>query len=79
MTTVALAEKTTGAARPSRGANFVDLSGGRLAVPPQFEVEFLRADILPAFVAEMDFSVAEPIREAIAAHDRNGRLRISAI
>jgi cystathionine beta-lyase len=65
MTTVALAEKTTGAARPSRGANFFDLPEAALRSRRNSKWNSYGPDILPAFVAEMDFSVAEPIREAM--------------
>jgi cysteine-S-conjugate beta-lyase len=65
MTTVALAEKTTGAARPARGANFFDLPEAALRSRRISKWNSYGPDVLPAFVAEMDFSVAEPIQKAI--------------
>lgn len=61
---MALAEKTAGAAGPS--ANFFDLPESVLRSRRNSKWNAFGPDILPAFVAEMDFAVAEPIQEAIS-------------
>ena len=66
-----LAAKTAGATEPS--ANFFDLPESVLRSRRNSKWNAFGRDILPAFVAEMDFAVAEPIqhvvRRAVAAGD----------
>ena len=74
---MALAEKTAGAAGLS--ANFFDLPESVLRSRRNSKWNAFGPDILPAFVAEMDFAVAEPVQEADQPRRRGRRLRISAI
>jgi cysteine-S-conjugate beta-lyase len=63
---MALAEKTAGAPGRAMSANFFDLPESVLRSRRNSKWNAFGPDILPAFVAEMDFAVAQPIQEAIS-------------
>jgi cystathionine beta-lyase len=70
---MALAARTAGAPGQRNSANFFDLPESMLRTRRNSKWNVYGPDILPAFVAEMDFAVAEPIqdamRRAVAAGD----------
>ncbi|MFI4996924.1 MAG: MalY/PatB family protein [Hyphomicrobiales bacterium] len=65
MTVVALLDKISALARPGAGANFFDLPEAVLRSRRNAKWNAYGKDIIPAFVAEMDFLVADPIQDAI--------------
>jgi cysteine-S-conjugate beta-lyase len=65
MMTVAAVERNSGSSLPERGRNGFDLSEADLRGRANAKWNMYGDDILPAFVAEMDFAVAEPIQQAI--------------
>ncbi|MBV9115353.1 MAG: aminotransferase class I/II-fold pyridoxal phosphate-dependent enzyme, partial [Hyphomicrobiales bacterium] len=62
---MALAEKTAGSAERATAGNFFDLPESVLRSRRNSKWNAYGSDILPAFVAEMDFAVADPIQEAM--------------
>ena len=62
---MALAEKTAGAPGRAAASNFFDLPESVLRSRRNSKWNSYGPDILPAFVAEMDFAVAQPIQEAM--------------
>jgi cystathionine beta-lyase len=63
---VAAAETIAKAARSATKANFFDLPEATLRSRRNSKWNSYGPDILPAFVAEMDFAVADPIQKAIS-------------
>jgi cystathionine beta-lyase len=62
---MALAARTAGAPGQRNSANFFDLPESVLRSRRNSKWNAYGPDILPAFVAEMDFAVAEPIQDAV--------------
>jgi cystathionine beta-lyase len=63
---MALAERTAGSPGHASAGNFFDLAESVLRSRRNSKWNVYGSDIIPAFVAEMDFAVAEPIQEAIS-------------
>ncbi|SEB92097.1 cystathione beta-lyase [Rhizobiales bacterium GAS188] len=62
---MAAVEKNSGPSHSARGNNAFDLTQAALQSRGNAKWNSYGADVLPAFVAEMDFAVADPIQQAI--------------